>query len=71
MPARLVTWGIQHRTTGSWLSVEGHPIPSVEGARTFTTFDRADTYRKRYLDSFAESWKVSPIPQPEGSKVAA
>lgn len=71
MPVRLVSWTLRHRTTGCWLSEDGHPIPTADSARVFTTFDRADVFRKRYLDSFADAWKVEPLPQPEPPKRAA
>ena len=70
MPARLVSWALRHRTTKCWLSVEGHPVPSPDGVRTFTTHDRADAFRRRYLQSFADAWRVEPLPSPEPAKAA-
>lgn len=72
MRRRFLAYGLRHRHSKMWLSESGVPLPSVEDAKRFTTWDRASTFRHRHLEAFAPLWEVKVIPDaPEPESGAA
>jgi len=71
---RTVDYGLRHATSRRWLTysvgVTGE-TRDVDEAKRWTSWDRADAFRRRYLASFADAWKVEPLPQPEPPERAA
>lgn len=58
----MAQFGLQHRTSGRWLTEGAGESPKSSRALTFESEQSAENVRAEYLLDFADAWIVQPLP---------